>query len=174
MPVITLHTAINAPIDVVFNLSRSVDLHKISAAHTTEVAVAGRTTGLMQQGEAVTWQARHFGIRQKLTVHITHMQYPAAFTDQMLPGRGAFKSMVHRHIFEEKGGSTLMSDVFTYQSPLGMLGRLADMLFLERYMRRFLIKRNAVIKAFAEDPQKWQQVPGIKLFNPVPVFPSGK
>ncbi|KOS06637.1 cell division protein [Flavobacterium akiainvivens] len=161
MPVITLHTAINAPAHVVFNLSRSVDLHKISAAHTTEEAIAGRTSGLMENSEVVTWQARHFGIRQKLTVQITHMQFAVEFTDAMLPGKGAFKSMVHRHVFEEHNGRTVMTDIFTYQSPLGILGRLADVLFLEKYMRRFLTKRNAIIKAFAEDPARWQQVPGM-------------
>lgn len=161
MPCINLYTAISAPVTVVFNLSRSVDLHKISAAHTTEEAIAGRTTGLMENGEVVTWRAKHFGIRQKLSVHITALHYPAEFTDAMLPGKGAFKSMVHRHVFEEKGGGTLMTDIFTYQSPLGALGKLADMLFLERYMRDFLRKRNSIIKAFAEDPSKWQQVPGM-------------
>lgn len=162
MPLIELHTLVNAPIEVVFNLSRSVDLHKISAAHTTEEAIAGRTTGLMQPGEVVTWRAKHFGLRQKLNVHITHMQYPKAFTDEMVPGKGAFKAMKHRHIFEEQEGQTIMTDRFYYQSPLGLLGKLADVLFLKRYMARFLIKRNAIIKAFAEDPAQWQQVPGMK------------
>lgn len=162
MPCITLHTAVNAPAGLVFNLSRSIDLHKISAAHTIEEAIAGRTTGLIQTGETITWRARHFGITQQLTVSITAMQYPNYFTDEMVPGSGAFKSMAHQHLFEEKGGQTVMTDIFYYKSPLGLLGRLADILFLKRYMRNFLKKRNAIVKAFAEDPAKWQQVPGME------------
>jgi hypothetical protein len=42
-------------------------------------------------------------------------------------------------------------DVFDYVALLGVLGKLADRLFLERYMRRLLEERNAVIKRMAEE-----------------------
>ena len=43
-----------------------------------------------------------------------------------------------------------MRDVFDYTSPLGILGRLADLLFLERYLRTFLVERGKFIKTTAE------------------------
>ena len=43
-----------------------------------------------------------------------------------------------------------MRDVFAYVSPLGVLGRIADSLLLERYLRSFLMERNRVIKVTAE------------------------
>jgi hypothetical protein len=43
-----------------------------------------------------------------------------------------------------------MIDVFEYRSPLGPLGRIADLLFLRRYMRSLLTMRNRHIKAAAE------------------------
>jgi hypothetical protein len=43
-----------------------------------------------------------------------------------------------------------MRDVFDYQSPLGLLGRIADTLFLTRYMTDLLAIRNGVIKQVAE------------------------
>jgi hypothetical protein len=43
-----------------------------------------------------------------------------------------------------------MKDVFDYAAPLGLLGRFADRLFLERYMRRLLEERNQVLKQQAE------------------------
>ena len=49
-----------------------------------------------------------------------------------------------------ESGGTLMRDVFSFQSPLGILGRIADFVFLKRYMRNFLIERNRVIKGTAE------------------------
>jgi ligand-binding SRPBCC domain-containing protein len=115
----------------------------------------------MQMGEVVTWQAKHFGIRQKLTVHITAFKNPYYFTDEMLPGKGAFKAMKHQHLFKEQDGAVVMTDVFEYKSPLGILGKLADVLFLKRYMHNFLKKRNTIIRAFAEDPAQWQKVPGM-------------
>jgi hypothetical protein len=43
-----------------------------------------------------------------------------------------------------------MRDVFDYAAPLGPLGRIAERLFLTRYMRRFLEERCRVIKEAAE------------------------
>jgi hypothetical protein len=54
MPILKLKTSINADIQIVFDLSRSIDLHKISTEHTNEEAVAGKTSGLIELGEQVT------------------------------------------------------------------------------------------------------------------------
>lgn len=64
--------------------------------------------------------------------------------------QGAFRSFRHEHRFEAGGAGTLMRDTFFYVSPLGIVGRLADELFLKRYMRRLLEERNAVIREYAE------------------------
>ena len=55
---IDLTTHIRAPRERCFDLARSVELHTQSAAGTQEVAVAGRTRGLLALGDEVTWQAR--------------------------------------------------------------------------------------------------------------------
>lgn len=67
-------------------------------AHTHERAVAGRTTGLIELGEEVTWEGRHFGFRQRFTSRISAFDRPLRFQDRMI--RGAFKSFVHDHDFE--------------------------------------------------------------------------
>ncbi len=154
MPTIELSTAIAAPIDRVFDLARSIDLHSRSMANTGERAVAGVTTGLIGLGEEVTWSARHLGIRQKLTSRITACDRPTHFADVML--RGAFHRMEHHHYFEVSGAGTVMRDVFTFASPLGILGRIVDALYLARYMRGFLVQRNRVLKATAES-EDWRQ-----------------
>jgi len=64
--------------------------------------------------------------------------------------RGAFKSFAHRHTFRQEAGGTVMVDDFTYRSSLGLLGALADQLFLERYMRAFLEERARTLKQMAE------------------------
>lgn len=155
MPRIVINTLIDAPIDRCFDLSRSIDLHKISTSDTNEEAIAGKTAGLIELGESVTWQATHFGIRQKLTSKITEMDRPICFVDEMVTG--AFRSFRHEHRFAVKDGKTLMMDEFVYRSPLGLLGSLADILFLEKYMRKLLTKRNNMIKQYAES-DLWQKV----------------
>lgn len=159
MPRITLETLINAPAERVFNLSLNIDLHKLSMAHTNEEAIAGRTSGIIQEGETVTWRAKHLGVTQKLTVKITKVNHPRYFRDEML--KGAFKSMAHEHIFEAKGNQTLMIDVFEFESPLGPIGRLFNALFLESYMRKLLEERNEVIKRVAESDE-WRKLEGMR------------
>jgi ligand-binding SRPBCC domain-containing protein len=148
LPVITLETRIKAPIDRCFDLSRNIDLHMQSTAHTREIAIAGVTTGLIGPDEEVTWEATHFGIRQKLTSRITAYSRPFHFRDSQV--RGVFRRLDHDHFFEEVLGGTLMRDVFDYESPLGVLGRLADRLFLKRYLTAFIEQRNKLIKESAE------------------------
>jgi len=43
-----------------------------------------------------------------------------------------------------------MKDEFKYTTTFGLLGKLADYIFLEKYMRNFLLVRNAYIKEVAE------------------------
>jgi ligand-binding SRPBCC domain-containing protein len=148
MPVIELSTVIRAPRERVFDLARSIDAHQDSTGDTEERAVAGVTRGLIGMGEEVTWEARHFGVRQRLTVRVSAFERPAHFQDIMISG--AFRSMVHDHRFEEHPEGTLMKDRFEFTSPLGILGKVADWLFLASYMRRFIIRRNAVLKQLAE------------------------
>ncbi len=148
MAVIELTTLIQAPIERVFDLSRSIDAHQHSTATTSEIAVGGITSGLIGLGEEVEWEARHFGLRQRLSVRITAFSEPTHFRDEMI--KGAFSTMKHDHYFEMIGDNTEVRDVFEYNAPLGLLGKIAEKVFLTRYMRNFLIKRNLILKHVAE------------------------
>lgn len=148
LPVIDLETRIKAPIGLCFDLARDIDLHMQSTAHTGEVAIAGVTTGFIGPDEEVTWEAKHFGIRQRLTSRITAYQRPYHFRDSQV--RGAFKRFDHDHFFSEVDGATLMRDVFDFDSPLGILGTLANRVYLTRYMTTLLKRRNKLVKEVAE------------------------
>ncbi|MBW8360616.1 MAG: SRPBCC family protein [Kaistella sp.] len=155
MALIKLTTRIKNTPQICFDLSRSIDLHKISTAHTNESAVDGCTQGLINLNEFVTWEAVHFGIKQRLTTKITVFNFPSQFRDEQI--KGIFKFMRHDHLFEEDGNETIMTDIFHFQSPLGFLGNVADKLVVTKYMTRLLAKRNETIKAFAENGE-WKSV----------------
>ncbi|WP_300026929.1 SRPBCC family protein [uncultured Maribacter sp.] len=155
MPRLELRTEIDSNKEIVFDLSRSIDLHKISTKHTNETAVDGKTSGLIGPNEWVTWRAKHFGIYQKLTSRITEYNRSDFFADEM--EKGAFKKFRHEHHFSELNGGTLMTDIFEYDSPFGILGIIADKLFIKKYMTDLLEKRNRTIKEFAES-EKWKTV----------------
>ncbi|WP_338763202.1 SRPBCC family protein [Bernardetia sp. ABR2-2B] len=155
MPIIKLTTVIESTQEIVFDLSRSIDLHKISTEQTNEEAIAGITTGLISLNESVTWRAKHFGVYQNLTSKITALERPYSFTDEMI--KGAFKAFKHQHLFKKVESRVEMTDIFDYQSPFGIFGKIADTLFLETYMTNLLKERNKVIKEFAES-EKWKLV----------------
>lgn len=155
MPLIILKTYIQAERSVVFDLSRSIDLHKISTQQTNEEAIAGVTSGLIGMNESVTWRAKHLGFYQKLTSKITAFNHPESFTDEMVSG--AFKQFKHEHIFEVHDQGILMIDRFDYTSPYGVLGKIVDSLFLKKYMTNMLITRNESVKEFAES-DRWKEV----------------
>jgi ligand-binding SRPBCC domain-containing protein len=151
MSVVELITFIQAPVERVFDLARSVDLHLASTAHTGERAVAGVTSGLLGPGDQVTWRGKHFGVWQHLTSRITRYDRPHHFRDSMI--RGAFRRFDHDHYFEASNAGdaqTRMTDVFDFTSPLGPLGVLADRSFLIRHIRTLLIQRNEIIRETAE------------------------
>jgi len=156
---IRLTTVIAAPIERCFDLARSIDAHVASTDGTGEVPVAGRTSGLIEAGEDITWEAKHFGVRQRLTVRIVEMRRPTFFSDRMV--RGAFKSFDHEHHFEpQTDGQVAMIDVFRLQAPLRPLGWIAERLFLGAYMRRFLYQRAVLLKQMAESEDWRRFLPG--------------
>jgi len=148
VPVIVLRTRVAAPPSRCFDLARDVELHQRSTAASRERAVAGVTSGLLGLGDEVTWEATHFGIRQRLTSRISEFDPPNRFVDEMI--QGAFARFRHDHQFLAADGGTEMVDIFDYTSPLGPLGRFADGLFLRRYMTTLLRERNAYLKRAAE------------------------
>jgi ligand-binding SRPBCC domain-containing protein len=154
MPVIELHTEINAPIKRCFDLSRSIDLHLISTKHTGETAIAGKTSGLIDLNETVTWRAKHFFVWQTLTSKVVELNSPHFFADEMIDG--AFKSFRHEHYFFFVDDKTIMRDVFMFESPFGLLGALFNIISLKAYMTSLLKQRNEVIKQVAES-DKWAQ-----------------
>ena len=155
MTKIEIVTRIKSTAEICFDLSRSIDLHKISTEGTNETAIAGTTTGLINLHETVTWEATHFGIRQRLTSHISVYDRPHHFRDEQL--KGIFRSFVHDHFFEEKDGTVIMTDMLEFQSPFGIAGRLFNKLILTNYLTKFLIDRNRHIKAYAES-EDWRSV----------------
>lgn len=148
MPTINLVTQIHASIALCFDFCRDLDVHARTLPHTRERLVGAKTGGLAELGDVLTFEATHLGVRQRLTSRITEFDRPVLFANEALSG--AFQSLRHVHRFTPIDGGTLMRDTLTWTAPLGLLGVLADNLFLKRYMLRFLVIRNRNLKAIVE------------------------
>ena len=157
MPTIHLTTFVQAPPARVFDLSRSIDLHKKTMSHTREEAVAGTTMGLINFQDTVTWKARHLGKTRYLKSKITALKSPEHFTDEM--AEGDFKTLKHEHHFKPIENGTLMIDYIHYEMPYGVIGRLLDRFYLKKYLTKLIESRNNALKKCAETEQ-WKQFIG--------------
>jgi ligand-binding SRPBCC domain-containing protein len=127
------------PPEKLFDLARSIDLHVDSQERSGERAVGGVTSGLIGEGQDVTWRARHFGIPITMTSGITEFTFPGSFTDEQI--RGPFKSFRHVHEFEATHTGSIMIDRVEFTAPFGLLGRVAERLVLHRYLERLIRDR---------------------------------
>jgi len=151
-------TLIRAPIERCFDLARSVEAHLAGNVHWGEAAVVagGVTSGLIELGQRVTWRAKHFAVWQHLTSEITAMDRPVYFRNIMIAG--PFRSMQHDHIFRMIAPDiTEMEDVYRFAAPLPLLGRLAEILVLRRYMQGLLHERSVVTRQIAES-EEWRRI----------------
>ncbi|NUT53647.1 MAG: SRPBCC family protein [Saccharothrix sp.] len=143
-------TAVAAPARLVFDVSLEVEVHTTSMAGSGERAVGGVTEGRLGPGDTVTWQARHFGVRWRMTSRISAFEPPRHFVDEQV--RGPFRRWRHEHHFEPDGDrGTVMRDVVDFAAPLGPLGSLAELVALDRYLPRLIAVRNEHVKAIAEE-----------------------
>lgn len=148
MPTLFVETKIQAPIELCFDLARDIEIHCLTTAQTEERVVTGKTSGLLELGDEITFEAVHLGVRQRLSSRIVEYNRPYRFVDRMV--KGAFKTLRHTHEFESLADATLMRDTLEWESPLGILGKVADRLMVESHMRKFLLERNRELKRIIE------------------------
>lgn len=152
MPLLIIETEIKAPPEICFDLVRDIGLHIQTTKETNEKAVAGKTHGKIALGETVTFEGKHFGIRQRLTVKVTEFERPRFFTDEMI--EGTFKAFKHKHEFLIEGNGTLLRDTLVWTSPFGVLGKIVDALLLKNHLRKLVTRRNLELKRIAESRSK--------------------
>src|SRR5271170_6043245 len=147
---IRLQTWIDAPVERCFLLSLSVDLHLASTSRTLEHTIDGVTTGLIGEGESVTFRARHLGRWWQHTSRIEALRPCSYFRDVMVAG--AFRQFEHDHHFAPMDDGTRIRDEVRFSIGWGTLGRR----LARRRLKEFLIERSAVIKRVAES-EEWRR-----------------
>ncbi|ALV42475.1 cyclase [Pseudarthrobacter sulfonivorans] len=140
-------TASALPPERLFDLARSIEAHMDSQKAADERAVGGVTSGLIGEGQYVTWQARHFGVPLKMTSRITALDFPNSSTDEQV--RGPFKTFRHVHEFESTATGSIMTDRVEFRAPFGILGRLVEDLVLRRYLQRLIVDRGRFLSSMS-------------------------
>lgn len=83
-------------------------------------------------------------VRLKWISEIAKVKEPFEFTD--IQRSGPFSFWQHRHSFREVESGTEMTDELTYGVPMGVLGRLANSVFVEREVNAIFDYRNKVLQ----------------------------
>ena len=153
MGAIIVETRIQAPIELCFDLARDVEAHAQSAAFSSEQVVKpGRIEGLLVLGDLIAFEGRYFGISYRFAARITALDRPNRFVDEMI--EGSFKWLRHVHEFEAGNGATLMRDTLDWEAPFGIIGRIADTLFLRRHLNWFVSTKQRALKIIVEQHAK--------------------
>lgn len=151
MTTIFVTTKIKAPIETVFDIARDIDIHQLSTAKSNEKAIGGKTSGLIELNETVTWSGKHFGLQLLHKSKITHFRFPFYFVDEM--EKGHFKSFKHEHFFQFEKEYSVMIDRLEYETPYGIFGFLFDKIILKKYLTNFIINRNKILQKAVENHQ---------------------
>jgi len=152
METIRLTTWIDAPVERCFLLSLNIDLRIASGRETGEDAIEGVTTGLIGEGQTVTFQGGRFGARWRHTSKIEIVRPHSYFREVMIDGH--FKVYAHDHHFAAMDDGTRIRDEVTF-SLRWSLGRFGA----RRRLAQCLAERNAMIKRVAES-EEWRNYLG--------------
>jgi ligand-binding SRPBCC domain-containing protein len=92
-----------------------------------------------------------FGIEQPVRFVVDRLVLGNSFTYRQVSG--LFEYFVHTIKFEEHGqGDTLVTDIVEYENPFGLLGRIADDVFVRKDLKRILEDRlEAIYEKFKKE-----------------------
>ena len=107
----------------------------------------------MHSGTLIEYRISLFGLPMKWRTEILEFEPPEHFIDLQI--KGPYALWHHSHRFEECEGGTLMTDQVDYRPPMGVLGGLANTLFVQRTLARiFRHRMQQVNMLFGSDEQQ--------------------
>lgn len=131
-------------------ISSPVNLKEITPEHMGFL-VTGNTGGeKMYPGMIISYKVSPLlGIKLNWVTEITHVRDFEYFVDEQRIG--PYSMWHHQHKIEPIEGGVLMTDIVTYQPPLGFLGAIANSLFIKQQLREiFDFRTNALEKRFGK------------------------
>ncbi|MBK6507528.1 MAG: SRPBCC family protein [Ignavibacteria bacterium] len=103
----------------------------------------------LKLGSEIVLNVTQFGlIRNKWHIKLTEFVENKLITDTQI--KGPFALWKHKHIFEDKGETTLMTDEIEFKLPFGILGDIAYSVFVARLIRNQFEYRQRVTKQILE------------------------
>ncbi len=99
----------------------------------------------MYQGMIISYKVSPMlGIKLDWVTEITHVKMMEYFVDEQRIG--PYNLWHHQHKIEPIEGGVLMTDIVTYQPPFGILGTIANALFIKRQLKEIFAYRTLAIE----------------------------
>ncbi len=147
MAVVRTTGVIDAPVRSVAAAARSTELAERGPGPLRVRGRAAPGTGeLLVPGDEIRFRAPPGGPFASLTTRIVRAD-PDAMSSVVVAGR--VPRLRHETVFTDLGGRTRVADALCWTSPLGPLGRVADVLVVRRFARAVLSRRRAAVRELA-------------------------
>lgn len=127
--------------------SSPTNLEKITPSHMGFNITSG-VPDKMYPGQIISYKVSPFpGVKISWVTEITHVVENKFFVDEQR--FGPYRMWHHEHHFEEKDGKVLMVDKVSYKIPFGILGHIAQSLFVKNQLKGiFEFRKKALEEKF--------------------------
>ena len=144
-----------ATINEVWNfISAPANLKKITPEYMGFDITSEMLSEKMYPGMIITYRVSPvLGIKMNWVTEITHVKEKEYFVDEQRSG--PYSIWHHEHKIEPVEGGVLMTDIVSYKPPFGILGSIANSLFIKKQLEEiFEFRRKALIEIFGEMEEK--------------------
>ncbi|MFO7575253.1 MAG: SRPBCC family protein [Bacteroidales bacterium] len=135
-----------APINEVWDfISSPANLKKITPKHMGFNITNNTGEEKMYPGMIIIYKVSPLlGIKLNWVTEITHVRDFEYFVDEQRVG--PYSMWHHQHKIEPIEGGVLMTDIVTYQPPLGFLGALANKMFIKKQLEQIFDYRTIALE----------------------------
>ncbi|MFN8280780.1 MAG: SRPBCC family protein [Saprospiraceae bacterium] len=144
----TRQQRIPAGVDEVWDFIKEPNNLNLITPPEMDFRVTGKSgNGLMYSGMIITYKVKPMlGISMQWVTEITHVVEKQYFVDEQRSGPYSFWH--HQHRIETISGGVLMTDIVSYIPPLGIIGAIANRLFIQSKLNSIFNYRKTALENF--------------------------
>lgn len=121
------------------------NLKEITPDHMGFIITSNTGPEKMYPGMIITYKVSPlFGIKLNWMTEITHVKDFEYFVDEQRAG--PFKLWHHQHKLKQIEGGVLMTDIVTYEPPLGLLGSIANSFLIRKQVKQIFDYRTIALE----------------------------
>lgn len=131
-------------------MTSPLNLQKITPDNMPFKVTSKNLPEKIHEGLIITYKVSPvLGIPLNWVTEITHVKPMQYFVDEQR--KGPYKIWHHEHWFEEIPGGVLMKDLVSYAPPMGLLGNLANAVFIQKKLIGiFEFRKSSLEKEFGK------------------------